>query len=131
MPAHLREMLGNEELGDSERAGRSGGRARGRAVAGVALAPVRAWLDDLAADAQARATLIRRTLRGALASLPARAAVVERAAVEQLSAAAELRAEVDSAYTAALREVEGALRSGSLLRGEVLARWHEVVGTAT
>src|SRR5215217_1470277 len=95
----------------------------------AALAPVRAWLDDLAADAQARAALVRRTLRGALASLPARAAVVERAAVEQLSVAAELRAEADRAYTAALREVEGALRSGSLLRGEVLARWHEVVGT--
>ena len=54
---------------------------------------------------------------------------VERAAVEQLAAAAELRAEADAAYAEALREVEGALRSGSLLRGEVLARWHEVVGT--
>jgi hypothetical protein len=94
-----------------------------------ALAPVRAWLDDLAADAQARDALVRRTLRGALASLPARAAVVESAAVEQISAAAELRAEADAAYTAATREVEVALRSGSLLRGEVLARWHEVVGT--
>jgi hypothetical protein len=28
-----------------------------------------------------------------------------------------------------VREIEEALRSGSLLRGEVLARWHEVVGT--
>ena len=72
---------------------------------------------------------MRRTLRGALASLPVRAALVERAAVDQLSAAAELRAEADAAYAEALREVEAALRSGSLLRGEVLARWHEVVGT--
>ena len=55
--------------------------------------------------------------------------VVERAAMEQLAAAAELRAEADHAYADALREVETALRSGSLLRGEVLARWHEVVGT--
>ena len=94
-----------------------------------ALWPVRAWLDGLAADAQARAALVRRTLRGALASLPVRAALVERAAVDQLSAAAELRAEADAAYAEALREVEAALRSGSLLRGEVLARWHEVVGT--
>jgi hypothetical protein len=90
---------------------------------------VRSWLDGLAADAQARSALVRRTLRGALASLPVRAAVVERAAVDQLSAASELRAELDSAYAAALREVDSALRSGSLLRGEVLARWHEVVGT--
>ena len=101
----------------------------GELLPAAALAPVRAWLDDLASDAQARAALVRRTLRGALASLPARATVVERAAVDQLTAASELRAELDSAYAAALREVEGALRSGSLLRGEVLARWHEVVGT--
>jgi hypothetical protein len=94
-----------------------------------ALAPVRRWLDGLAADAQARAELIRRTLTGALASLPARAGTVERAVADQLAAAAELRAEVDLAYAAARREVEDALRSGSLLRGEVLARWHEVVGT--
>ena len=94
-----------------------------------ALAPVRRWLDGLAADAQARAELIRRTLTGALASLPARAGTVERAVADQLAAAAELRADVDLAYAAARREVEDALRSGSLLRGEVLARWHEVVGT--
>jgi energy-coupling factor transporter ATP-binding protein EcfA2 len=94
-----------------------------------ALAPVRRWLGGLAADAQARAELIRRTLTGALASLPARAGTVERAVADQLAAAAELRAEVDLAYAAARREVEDALRSGALLRGEVLARWHDVVGT--
>ena len=94
-----------------------------------ALAPVRRWLDGLAADAQARADLIRRTLSGALASLPARAGTVERAVADQLSAAAELRAEIDLAYAGARREIEEALRSGSLLRGEVLERWHDVVGT--
>lgn len=98
-------------------------------LAGETLAPVRRWLDGLAADAQARAELIRRTLSGALASLPARAGTVERAVAEQLAVAAELRAETDLAYAAARREVEDALRSGSLLRGEVLARWHDVVGT--
>lgn len=96
---------------------------------GAALAPVRRWLDGLAADAHARGDLIRRTLSGALASLPARAGTIERAGAEQLAAAAELRAEIDLAYAAARREVEDALRSGALLRGEVLARWHDVVGT--
>jgi energy-coupling factor transporter ATP-binding protein EcfA2 len=95
----------------------------------AALAPVRRWLDGLAADAQARADLIRRTLTGAVTSLPARAGTVARAVADQLSAAAELRAEVDLAYAGARREIEDALRSGSLLRGEVLDRWHEVVGT--
>lgn len=94
-----------------------------------ALEPVRRWLDGLAADAQARADLIRRTLSGALGSLPARAGTVVQAAAEQLAAAADLRAETDRAYAAARREIEDALRSGSLLRGEVLARWYDVVGT--
>ena len=129
VPAHLRQMLADERLGDSDVLVVPEVSLADDLLPADALWPVRAWLDGLAMDAQARAALVRRTLRGALASLPVRAAAVERAAVEQLSAAAELRAEADAAYAEALREVEAALRSGSLLRGEVLARWHEVVGT--
>ena len=33
------------------------------------------------------------------------------------------------AYEVGLRSVDDAIRSGALLRGEVLARWHDVVGT--
>jgi hypothetical protein len=129
VPAHLQQMLEEEGLPEVEVLVVPETPLAEGLLPAPALAPVRAWLDDLAADAQARDALVRRTLRGALASLPARAAVVESAAVEQISAAAELRAEADAAYAAAAREVEVALRSGSLLRGEVLARWHEVVGT--
>jgi hypothetical protein len=129
VPAHLRQMLETEGLPEAEVLVVPEVALADDLIPAPALAPVRAWLDDLAADAQARAALVRRTLRGALASLPARAAVVENAVVQQLSAAAELRAEVDTAYAAAGLEVEAALRSGSLLRGEVLARWHEVIGT--
>ncbi len=129
VPAHLRQMLQDEGLPEAEVLVVPETTLAEGLIPAPALAPVRGWLDDLAADAQARAALVRRTLRGALASLPARAAVVEAAVVQQLSAAAELRAEADAAYAAAGQEVEAALRSGSLLRGEVLARWHEVIGT--
>jgi len=93
------------------------------------LAPVRAWLDDLAADAQARAGVVRRTLAGALASLPRRVGVVDAALAEQLAVGETLDAAVEGAYRDALDEVDETVRSGSLLRGEVLARWHDVVGT--
>ncbi|HUP31906.1 MAG TPA: hypothetical protein VM184_02650 [Gaiellaceae bacterium] len=129
VPAHLKQMLAGEQLGDCDVLVVPEVPLENELLPADALWPVRAWLDGLAVDAHARAALVRRTLRGALASLPVRSAAVERAAVEQLSAAAELRAEADAAYAEALREVEAALRSGSLLRGEVLARWHEVVGT--
>ncbi len=36
---------------------------------------------------------------------------------------------VDSAYNAAGSTVEHGIRDGTLLRGEVLARWQELVGT--
>jgi energy-coupling factor transporter ATP-binding protein EcfA2 len=129
VPAHLRQMLQDEGLPEADVLVVPETPLENGLIPTPALAPARAWLDDLAADAQARAALVRRTLRGALTSLPARAAAVESAVVQQLSAAADLRAEADAAYAAAAQEVEAALRSGSLLRGEVLARWHEVVGT--
>ena len=127
--AHLREMLREQDLGEAELLVVPETELVDELLPARALAPVRQWLDALAADAAARSDLIRRTLKGALASLPARAGGVTTAAAEQLAAASELRAEVDAAYAGAQREVEEAMRSGSLLRGEVLARWHEVIGT--
>ena len=42
---------------------------------------------------------------------------------------AELRAAVDEAYAAGLAEIDEATRNGSLLRGEILARWQDFTGT--
>jgi hypothetical protein len=126
---HLGRMLRDEGLGGAELLLVPETTLEDGRVPRAALAPVRGWLHALAADAQARADLVSRTLRGALASIPGRTSAIERAAADQLAVAAELTADADAAYAAALREVEEALRSGSLLRGEVLARWHEVVGT--
>jgi energy-coupling factor transporter ATP-binding protein EcfA2 len=93
------------------------------------LAPVREWLQSLAGDAAGRDALVRRTLTGALESLAGRVAVVAAAEADQQAAAAALAADVQRAYARAEQEVDEAIRSGSLLRGEVLARWHDVVGT--
>jgi hypothetical protein len=94
-----------------------------------ALAPARVWLDDLAADAQARAGLVSRTLTGALESLPRRVAAIQEVQAEQEAAVGDLDGAARTAYDDALEEVDETVRGGSLLRGEVLARWHDVVGT--
>ncbi len=94
-----------------------------------AVAPLRQWLTGLAADADARADVIRTTLDGALQSMRQRVAAIAREADEQVATAALLRDEADSAYADALLEVDDGVRSGSVLRGEVLARWQEFVGT--
>jgi hypothetical protein len=127
--AHLDAMLSDHGLGGTDLLLVPETALDDGLVPAAALAPLRGWLDSLAADAQARATVIRRTLTGALDSLAPRAGALERAAEDQISAGGDLRAEVERAYARALDEVEETLRSGSLLRAEVLARWHEVVGT--
>ncbi len=91
--------------------------------------PVRDWLSTLAGDAQARALVVRQTLAGALASLDARVTALAEASREQVSATAALTAQVDQAYATALEGVDHGMSDGSLLRGEVLARWQEFVGT--
>jgi energy-coupling factor transporter ATP-binding protein EcfA2 len=126
---HLREMLAERGLGDAELLVIRETVLEDGRIPEAELAPVRRRLDELSADAAARAALVRRTLAGALDSLPQRIEVVRTGAAEQQAAAAELRAAVERAYEQALDDVDEAVRSGSLLRGEVLARWHDVVGT--
>jgi hypothetical protein len=127
--AHLREMLAERGLGGTELLVVPESRLDDGLLPAPALASVRDWLDRLAADAHARTALIERTLSGALASVGPRAAVVATAVEAEAAAAARLRAEASAAYARAHEEFEEALRSGTLLRGEVLARWHEVIGT--
>ncbi len=127
--SHLRQMLSEHGLGGQELLVLPETTLADGMVPPAVLAPVRGWLDGLAADAQAGASVVAHTLEGALDSLPARVGIVERALAEQQAAAAELRADVQRAYAQALDEVDTAVKGGTLLRGEVLARWHEVVGT--
>jgi hypothetical protein len=126
---HLAEMLGDHGLAGAGLLVVPETTLEDGLLPPAALAPVRAWLDGLAADAQARGSLIERTLAGALDSIPARVGAVEATLADQIAAAQGLRADVDAAYARALEEIDDAVRSGSLLRGEVLARWQDVVGT--
>jgi hypothetical protein len=93
------------------------------------VAPLRAWLHALAADQDARAAVVRQTLTGALDSLEQRAARVAVAIEAQDGAARGLREAATAAYDSARAGVDEGVRSGTLLRGEVLARWQEFVGT--
>jgi energy-coupling factor transporter ATP-binding protein EcfA2 len=127
--AHLREMLADRGLPETAVLVVREAALAGGLLPPHELAPVRAWLDALAADAQARGGLVRRTLSGAIESMPRRVAVVRAALTEQAAVAAALADAVEDAYRDALDRVDDAVRSGSLLRGEVLARWHDVVGT--
>jgi hypothetical protein len=93
------------------------------------VADVRAWLDSLAEDADARTMVVRQTLEGAIRTLTRRAHTVADAALEQVDAERRLREDADRAYDDAIGKITTASADGTLLRGEVLARWQEFVGT--
>jgi energy-coupling factor transporter ATP-binding protein EcfA2 len=93
------------------------------------VADIRGWLDGLAADASARQAVVRQTLQGAVRSLARRTREVADAADEQVETARRLREAVVAAYDEAAGRVDDASADGTLLRGEVLARWQEFVGT--
>ncbi len=93
------------------------------------IARLRSWLSALARDAKARSIVVRRTLDGALKSIPEAALALSEASAEQEAASAAMLREVETAYVEAIQSVEHAMKDGTLLRGEVLARWQEFVGT--
>ncbi len=95
----------------------------------AAVAGIKEWLTALAADAGARNAVVRQTLDGAVRSLSRRAHEVADACVAQAEMVVRLERDVRSAYDQAVREVDEASADGTLLRGEVLARWQDFVGT--
>jgi hypothetical protein len=127
--AHLRQMLGEHGLGEAPLFVVPETALDGGLLPEPVVAPLRDWFSTLAHDAEQRAAVVRRTLDGALESLRARTAGLAAQARAQVDAAGRLRGDVREAYAGALAEVDEGMRDGSLLRGEVLARWQEFVGT--
>ena len=129
VPSHLRTLLDGAGLERAPVLAVPETELREGLLPEVALGPVRAWLDELARDQQQREKLVRMTLSGALDSLAARTELVAGGLEAQGAAVAELQNAVTRSYERALEDVSEALSGGTLLRGEVLARWQEVIGT--
>ncbi|GIF75378.1 ABC transporter [Asanoa siamensis] len=128
--AHLAEMLDANDLAEAPLFVLPETTVDGQGLLPPAdTAELRAWFDRLASDAGARAAVVRQTLDGAVAALRPAADGLAVAADEQAAAARALRDRVRSAYRGASETVERSLKDGRLLRGEVLSRWHEFVGT--
>lgn len=94
-----------------------------------AVAELTAHLAALAADAEERARIARRTLAGAVTGLSRSAAAIAEHTRAQQEEGKRLAEEVDLAFSGARTRIGEAIGDGSLLRGEVLARWQDVVGT--
>ncbi|MET0871291.1 MAG: ABC transporter, partial [Paeniglutamicibacter terrestris] len=93
------------------------------------VAPLKQWLGDLAADSESRAAVARQTLAGVLAHLADRGDAISQAMMEQESNGARLAQFAHEAFEQAHEEILVSVQDGTLLRGEVLARWQDFVGT--
>lgn len=94
-----------------------------------AVASMRQWLHELAADPAAREMVVHRTLDGAVRNIVMRTHDVADALDGQIEASESLYREADEIYRVALDEVTTQSADGTLLRGEVAASWQEFVGT--
>src|SRR5436305_2873843 len=87
--------------------------------------PVRDWLTETATQADRRVAVLSQTMSGVLDTfktrIPAMAAHVEA----QVVLRAELRRAAETAYQGVFDEAGAGLMDGTLLRGEVLARWED------
>jgi hypothetical protein len=128
--AHLARMLASRGLKDSPLFTVMEGQVDQEGLLPAsAVADISGWLADLAADAEARAAVVKQTLDGAIRTITRRTHDVADAVAEQVRSEERLRQEADRAYDRAIDEIVDATADGTLLRGEVLARWQEFVGT--
>ncbi|MEO6473249.1 MAG: dynamin family protein, partial [Aeromicrobium sp.] len=95
----------------------------------AAVADIRGWLHDLAADPAARSKVIMQTLDGAIRQNVFHAHDIADAVDEQIAASEALNRDLDNCYRKAIEDISAATGDGSMLRGEVLARWQDFVGT--
>ena len=130
VPAHLGQMMGQRGLGSSPLFAVPETQVDADGLLpDAAVAPIRGWLAELAHDAVSRRAVVLRTLDGAIRSLVADAPRIAEAVTDQAAALQTLRGDAEQSYAEAARTVAVQTADGSLLRGEVLDRWHDFVGT--
>lgn len=127
---HLRSMLEEQGLGMAPLFSVPETRLDAQGMLGPdEVGRLRSWLTALARDAKARAMVVRQTLTGAVDSLTDRVEAIVEATDAQVGATRALTDVADTAYADAAAKVRSGIDDGTLLRGEVLSRWQEFVGT--
>jgi energy-coupling factor transporter ATP-binding protein EcfA2 len=90
--------------------------------------PIRQWLTE-AAQSDRRVAVLSQTMSGVLDTFPTRVPALAAQVEAQAALRDELIAAVAAAYRVALTEIGTSTADGSLMRGEVLARWQDFAGS--
>lgn len=125
---HLRQMLAEHGL-DAQVIVVPESRIEAGLLPPAAVSELDHWLRAVVGNASSRDAVVQRTIRGAIEDLLAAAPRLAAAVDTQRRHGDRLRESVTSAYAAAKQDVAAATEDGTMLRGEVLARWQEFVGT--
>jgi energy-coupling factor transporter ATP-binding protein EcfA2 len=129
LTAHFGAMLEANGLGDNDRFVINETVITDGRLPAEASTPVREWLKDTAVRADRRVAVLTQTMAGALDTFRSRVPALAAEVEAQLVIRSDLKATVEGAYAAGLAEADEALADGSLLRGEILARWQDFAGT--
>jgi energy-coupling factor transporter ATP-binding protein EcfA2 len=92
-------------------------------------APVRDWLAETAEQPDRRVAVLTQTMSGVLDTFRIRVPSLAAQVEDQVTLRTGLTSAVAESYQAALDEIDRRLQDGSLMSGEVLARWQDFAGT--
>ncbi|WGY00672.1 dynamin family protein [Nocardioides sp. QY071] len=90
---------------------------------------INGWLAALASDAAAKRDVVNQTVAGAVRTVTRKAFPIADAVALQVDAVGELLTLADQVYDDAQAALLSAAGDGTLLRGDLLARWQEFVGS--
>ncbi len=90
---------------------------------------INGWLAALASDAAAKREVVNQTVAGAVRTVTRKAFPIADAVALQVEAVGELLTLADKVYDDAQAALLSAAGDGTLLRGDLLARWQEFVGS--
>ncbi len=126
---HFTAMLDANGIGDADRFVIPETRVAAGMLPPDAFSPIRAWLTDTARKDERRVAVLTQTMSGVLDTFKARVPALAAHAEAQLAVRSRLRMAAEAPYQDALAAVQKGTRDGSLLRGEVLARWQDFIVT--
>lgn len=130
LKSHLSEMLSDRGLPRARLfAVAENSRLADGMLPGSEVEPIRAWLRSLTEESRARADVAVQTLAGSVRALDATLRHMAHGAWRQVEAVDHLRDAARREFRLAQADIGRATTDGTLLRGEVLARWQDFVGT--
>jgi energy-coupling factor transporter ATP-binding protein EcfA2 len=91
--------------------------------------PVREWLAETAQRDERRVAVLTQTMSGVLDTFPTRVIGLAGQVDAQLTLREQLAGQIRDCYAAGRTELDETVQSGTLLQGEVLARWQDFAGT--